>query len=69
MFISNLGMKEPILAVGVDKMQAILLAFEGGFGRKFAENLESMIDRETDKFGSAARRRHFRNLKKGAGPQ
>jgi hypothetical protein len=94
LFISNLGMKEPIVAVGVDQMQAILLAFEGvlttlqnsgikwrwicgedgdtgipryvpmGFGRKFAEKLELMIDRETDKFGNAARRRHFRNLKK-----
>jgi hypothetical protein len=94
LFISNLGMKEPIVAVGEDQMQAVLLAFEGvlttlqksglnwrwiygeagdtgiprfvpmGFGRPFAVKLEAMIDRETDKFGNAARRRHYRNLRK-----
>lgn len=36
----------------------------GGFGREFAVKLESMIDREIDKLGNAARRRHYRNLKK-----
>jgi hypothetical protein len=96
MFISNIGMKKPRVTVGVDQMQAILLAFEGvlttlqnsgikwtwihgedgdigiprfvpqGFGRRFAAKLETIIDRETDKFGNAARRRHFRNLKKKA---
>jgi hypothetical protein len=29
LFISNVGMKEPMLVYGVDQMQAILLAFEG----------------------------------------
>ena len=29
LFISNLGMKGPIVAVGEDQMQAVLLAFEG----------------------------------------
>jgi hypothetical protein len=93
-FISNVGMKEPRLAVGEDQMQAILLAFEGilttlrksdikwrwiygeedeigiprfvhgGYGRQFAAKLESMIDREIDKLGIAAKRRHYRNLAK-----
>jgi len=29
LFVSNAGMKEPMLVYGVDQMQAILLAFEG----------------------------------------
>lgn len=36
----------------------------GGFGRKFAAKLEAMIDSEIDKLGKAAKRRHYRNLKK-----
>src|ERR1700736_1528858 len=37
----------------------------GGFGRRFASRLESIIDAETNKFASSAERRHNRNLAKG----
>ena len=29
LFISNIGMKKPVVVVGIDPMQSILLAFEG----------------------------------------
>jgi hypothetical protein len=35
-----------------------------GFGRKFAAKLESIIDKETDNFGAAARRRYDKSLAK-----
>jgi hypothetical protein len=36
----------------------------GGFGRRFASRLESMIDAETRKFATAAERRHYKSLAK-----
>jgi hypothetical protein len=100
LFISNVGMKEPILVYGVDQMQALILALEGvlttlrnsgtewrwvhgekdeigiprfvpgGFGRRFAARLESIIDAETEKFAATAEQRHKRNLaRRRAGSQ
>lgn len=34
----------------------------GGFGRRFASKLESIIDAETNRFAAMAERRHYRNL-------
>jgi hypothetical protein len=91
LFISNIGMKAPVLVYGVDQMQAVILALEGalttlrnsgtewrwvhgargeigipqfvpgGFGRKFASRLESIIDAEIEKFVAMAKKRRRTN--------